>query len=73
METNELINQMIDKIIDGDNVAAQSDFESIISQKMEVSLDAKKQEVAQSLYTSEPKVEDETEENSTDVDNSEIA
>lgn len=73
METNELINQMIDKIIDGDNVAAQSDFESIISQKMEVSLDAKKQEVAQSLYTGEPKVEDETEENSTDVDNSEIA
>lgn len=70
MENSETINSMIDKIIDGDNVSAKEDFESLIAAKLSSALDAKKQEVAQSVYAgqeeqpqeepSEEEIEDES-------------
>lgn len=50
MDTNEIIDQMIDKIIDGDNTGAQDDFNTAVSAKMTSALDAKKIELAQSIY-----------------------
>jgi hypothetical protein len=50
MDTQEVITNMIDKIIAGDNTSAQEDFESLISNKMAAALDQRKQEVAQSFY-----------------------
>ena len=50
MDTQEVITNMIDKIIAGDNTSAHEDFESLISNKMAAALDQRKQEVAQSLY-----------------------
>ena len=41
---------MIDRIISGSNTDAQQDFETLIAQKMTQALDAKKQEIASSLY-----------------------
>ena len=49
----ETINSMIDKILDGDNVSAKEDFESLITQKMNDALDHKKVEVASSIYGGE--------------------
>ena len=75
METNELINQMIDKIIDGDNVEAQTDFEALLAQKMDVALDARKQELAQSVYSTETQPEEENtveDEEPADADNTAI-
>lgn len=46
----EAINNMLAKIVDGDNTGAKEDFETIISQKLNAALDAKKQEVAHSIY-----------------------
>lgn len=51
------IDKMIDKIIDGDNNSAKDDFEALINAKLQAALDAKKQELAQSVYgnnTAEP-------------------
>jgi hypothetical protein len=50
MDTQEVITNMIDKIIAGDNTSAHEDFESLISNKMAAALDQRKQEVAQSFY-----------------------
>ena len=50
MDTQEVITNMIDKIIAGDNTSAQEDFESLISNKMAAALDQRKQEVSQSFY-----------------------
>ena len=52
MDTQEVITNMIDKIIAGDNTSAHEDFESLISNKMAAALDQRKQEVAQSFYSS---------------------
>jgi len=52
MDTQEVITNMIDKIIAGDNTSAHDDFESLISSKMAAALDQRKLEVAQSLYGS---------------------
>lgn len=49
MDDDSIVN-MLAKIVDGDNTGAKEDFESIISQKLNAALDAKKQEVAQSIY-----------------------
>lgn len=51
MDTNEIINNMIDKIIAGDNVDAKQDFEALISTRLQDALDVKKQEVAASIYS----------------------
>jgi hypothetical protein len=50
MDNQELINNIIDKIISGDNADAKQSIESILSQKLNDAIDAKKQEVAQHIY-----------------------
>lgn len=52
METADIINNMIDKIIQGDNTNAQEDFEALISSKLQTAIEDKKKEVAQSIYGS---------------------
>ena len=58
MDTREVINKMIDDIIDGNNTDAKDGFESALSNKLTDALDARKIELAQSVYTKE--VEDES-------------
>jgi len=53
VDTTEIINKMIDDIIDGNNTDAKTGFESAISNKLTDALDAKKIELAQSLYNQE--------------------
>lgn len=53
MDTKEIINQMIDDIIDGNNTDAKDSFEAAISNKLTDALDAKKIELAQSIYSKE--------------------
>jgi len=53
VDTTEIINKMIDDIIDGNNTDAKTGFESAISNKLTDALDAKKVELAQSLYNQE--------------------
>jgi hypothetical protein len=57
VDTTEIINKMIDDIIDGNNTDAKDGFESALSNKLTDALDARKIELAQSIYTKE--VEDE--------------
>jgi hypothetical protein len=61
MNNQELIDDMINKIIDNDNLGAQDDFNNIIADKINAVIDLKKQEVAASIYGAE-QVEDETSE-----------
>ena len=65
METADIINNMIDKIIQGDNTNAQEDFEALISSKLQTAIEDKKKEVAQSIYGS-------TEISSEEGDNDEV-
>jgi len=58
VDTTEIINKMIDDIIDGNNTDARDGFESALSNKLTDALDARKIELAQSIYTKE--VEDES-------------
>ena len=44
---------MIDDIIDGNNTDAQDGFESALSNKLTDALDARKIELAQSIYSKE--------------------
>lgn len=53
MDTREIINKMIDDIIDGNNTDAKDSFESALSAKLTDALDAKKIEIAQSIYSKE--------------------
>lgn len=57
MDTRVIINKMIDDIIDGNNTDAKDGFESALSNKLTDALNARKIELAQSIYTKE--VEDE--------------
>ncbi len=57
MDIAEIINKMIDDIIDGNNTDAKDGFESALSSKLTDALDAKKIEIAQSLYNQEVDVE----------------
>ncbi len=50
MENSELIHNMIDNILDNKNTEAQETFKSLLSQKLNDALEAKKVEVAQSIY-----------------------
>ena len=61
MDTAEIINKMIDDIIDGNNTDAKDGFESALSSKLTDALDARKIEIAQSLYNQEVEVEEEEE------------
>jgi hypothetical protein len=47
--TNELINQMIDNIAQGDSGQAQQDFSDIMSVKLTHVLDQRKQDIARQL------------------------
>jgi len=58
VDTKDIINKMIDDIIDGNNTDAKDGFESALSNKLTDVLDARKIELAQSIYTKE--VEDES-------------
>jgi hypothetical protein len=58
VDTTEIINKMIDDIIDGNNTDAKDGFESALSNKLTDALDARKIELAQSIYTKE--IEDES-------------
>jgi len=58
VDTKDIINKMIDDIIDGNNTDAKDGFESALSSKLTDALDARKIELAQSIYTKE--VEDES-------------
>ena len=49
---------MIDDIIDGNNTDAKDGFESALSNKLTDAIDARKIELAQSIYTNE--IEDES-------------
>ena len=53
MDTTEIINKMIDDIIDGNNTDAKDGFESALSTKLTDVIDARKIEIAQSLYNQE--------------------
>ncbi len=53
MDTKDIINKMIDDIIDGNNTDAKDSFEAAISNKLTDALDAKKIEIAQSIYSKE--------------------
>jgi len=57
MDTTEIINKMIDDIIDGNNTDAKNGFESALSTKLTDAIDARKIEIAQSLYNQEVEVE----------------
>jgi len=58
VDTTEIINKMIDDIIDGNNTDEKDGFKSALSNKLTDALDARKIELAQSIYTKE--VEDES-------------
>jgi hypothetical protein len=53
VDTTEIINKMIDDIIDGNNTDAKNGFESALSTKLTDAIDARKIEIAQSLYNQE--------------------
>ena len=53
MDTTEIINKMIDDIIDGNNTDAKDGFESALSTKLTDAIDARKIDIAQSLYNQE--------------------
>lgn len=73
METQDLIKNIIDNIVSDDNVKAKSDFETIMTQKMADALDAKKVEIAQSIYSQEEEPIDEPEETDTSDSRDEIS
>jgi hypothetical protein len=58
VDTTEIINKMIDDIIDGNNTDAKDGFESALSTKLTDAIDARKIEIAQSLYNQEVEVEE---------------
>lgn len=58
MDTQEIINNMIDKIIDGDLNNAHDDFLQALSSKVGVALDDAKQQLAQSIYSNEVEQEE---------------
>lgn len=51
MDYGQTINNLIDKVISGDTSSASDDFKAAISAKAAEALDARKVELAQSLYT----------------------
>jgi hypothetical protein len=53
VDTKEIINQMIDDIIDGNNTDARDSFDAAISNKLTDALDVRKIELAQSIYSKE--------------------
>lgn len=56
------IRDFLDAVGTGDNIAAQSHIESILSAKAFDALDVRKQEIASSLFTGQPETQETTEE-----------
>lgn len=54
---SELIKQMLDNLIDGNQAAAQEDFNDLMSTKVTDALDARKTEVAQSMGANNAEVQ----------------
>lgn len=67
MDTKDLVSSMIDKVAAGENTAAQEDFEAALSAKMAAALDAKKVELAQSVYQDKENTENESEETDPEI------
>lgn len=65
MDNAELINKMVDDIIAGNNGEALDSFNAAMGGKVSSALDAKKIELAQSIYD-KSKVENDAEETTTD-------
>ena len=72
METQQAINDLINKIASGDNTGAQTDFNALIAAKVQDAIEVKKVELAQSVYGT-PAAEVETEQETEDEPNSENA
>lgn len=53
MDTRDLIKQMMSSVLDGQPAEAQERFEDIISIKVTDAIDAKRTEVASSVYAEE--------------------
>jgi hypothetical protein len=50
MDTKEIIDQFVDDVLDGNNLAAKEAFQNAISIKVSDAIEQKKVEVAQSVY-----------------------
>jgi len=72
MEQSEIINQMITHIIDNKNTEANDAFQNLISAKLNDALEAKKIEVAQSIYNhqdvEEPSEDEEVEDQEQEIE-----
>jgi hypothetical protein len=53
MDTKEMINQFVDDVLDGNNIAAKEAFQNAISIKVSDAIEQKKVEVAQSVYNND--------------------
>ena len=53
MDTKEIIDQFVDDVLDGNNLAAKEAFQNAISIKVSDAIEQKKVEVAQSVYNDE--------------------
>jgi len=58
MDTKEIINQFVDDVLDGNNIAAKEAFQNAISIKVSDAIEQKKVEVAQSVYNNSASSED---------------
>lgn len=67
METKDLIDSLIDDIIDGNNADAQEKFDSAIATRVVSALDARKQELAQTIYSREEDGSEEEQESDASV------
>lgn len=62
METEKLIDDLINQIVQGQTTNAQNSFDALISSKLQTALDDKKIEVAQSIYNTDSSNSEEEEE-----------
>jgi len=58
MDTKEIIDQFVDDVLDGNNIAAKEAFQNAISIKVSDAIEQKKVEVAQSVYNNSASSED---------------
>ena len=64
------IENMIKNVGDGEHVAANKDFETVIAQKMSAALDAKKIELSSRIGKKMPEAEEEQEQEVVDTEES---
>jgi len=51
MSDKELVNNLVNKIINGENAEAQEDVYAILASKLDSALNDKKMEIAQNVYS----------------------